>query len=112
MLISTVHEHIVHSQSTGVLHFFHSNFHCYTQVTSRSEQLLQVKDLKEEVLHQFEELIEKKSKVSHSDSHMTLYYSTLSVQQSICDSVCVHGWCVSQEHGCHFLQTSTSAMLV
>ena len=94
--VGTVHERSMNSQSTGVLHFYF-HFHCYTQVTSHSEQLLQVKDLKEEVLHQFEELIEKKSKVLHSDSHMTLYYSTLSVQQNICDSVCVNGWCVSHE---------------
>ena len=52
-----------------VYRIFHSNFRHYTQVTSHSEQLLQVKDLKEEVLHQFEELIEKKAKVLHSDSH-------------------------------------------
>ena len=38
---------------------FYCNFHCYNQVTSHSGQRLQVKDLKEEVLHQFEELIEK-----------------------------------------------------
>ena len=71
---------------------FHSNFHCYTQAISHSEQLLQVKDLKEEVLHQFEELIEKKSKVLHSDSHMTLYYSHFQYNRaSVTQCVCMVG---------------------